>query len=243
MGYMKIRKFQRNQRLTCREPLKKAAGEMVEVTYTTEDGKTVKQLLNPKDKLLVMWAEDKVSVEKPIAPGWGWRKVTNVFHGETMEWLHVLVTDDEIKCTQEHPFAVKGKGWVAARDLQPGDELITSSGKECVVIKTWLEILDKPERTYNIEVEGAHNYCVGNSGILVHNVCVAGPEDGYQAIVNPSNEHGLPHAHILKDGQRIAQIDKFGTVSKGVFDHGARRFVKNNWDDILKGIIKHFPKK
>lgn len=41
----------------------------------------------------------------------------------------------------------------------------------------------------------------------------------------------------------MAQIDKFGTVSKGMFDHGARRFVKSNWDQILEGIIKYFPKK
>lgn len=215
--------------------------------FLTDEGKEATvSAIQKTEEMVTIWTEGMNSpiVFKPEPRGeLVLKEVTNVFRGETYEWLHVVLSNgEELKCTREHPYSVKGKGWVAAGDLQPKDELVTADGRECLIDNIWIEKLDTPETTYNIEVEGCHNYFVGNSGILVHNICVA-EEGSYKAIVNQNSEHGLPHAHILKDGQRMAQIDKLGQVSKGAFDHGASKFVNRHWDKILKGIIKYFPKK
>ena len=42
-----------------------------------------------------------------------------------------------------------------------------------VLEKIQHELLESPETTYNFEVEGYHTYHVGNTGVLVHNVCGA----------------------------------------------------------------------
>lgn len=127
MGYMKVNKIKGHKTMSI--PQKKAAGGKIKVTYATEDGSTCEQLLNPDDKVMVI-------PESP-RPGRVLKKVTNVFRGETMEWLHVLLsTDEELKCTREHPFFVKEKGYVEAINLQQGDQMLTADGRECVVIKT-----------------------------------------------------------------------------------------------------------
>lgn len=148
------------------------------------------------------------------------KKVTRVFRGETLEWLHlVLSNNEELKCTREHPFSVKGKGWIPACDLQPGDQFITAGGKECALIKSWVEHLDTPEITYNFEVEGCHNYFVGNSGILVHNMCPA----------DAPNQRYIENKYCLKDGS-------FHTVKKEVLRQAniADDLLGTNPDIIIK---------
>lgn len=176
-------------------------------------------------------------------PGMVLKEVTKVFRGETYEWLHVLMsTGEELKCTREHPFSVKGKGWVAAFDLQPEDEFLTADGRECKVTKTWIEALDKPETTYNFEVEGCHNYFVGESGVLVHNICVA-REGNLRADVKPGGDIGHPnvgHAHIYEGSDRIASVLADGTLRSGHLTKNATKFVTKYLDDIATGIDKYY---
>ncbi|TDM05384.1 MAG: hypothetical protein C4K60_11370 [Ideonella sp. MAG2] len=68
--------------------------------------------------------------------------------------------------TEEHPFWVKGKGWVPVRDLRLGDEFITYDG-----VHAEFEFLEKAgiHEVYNLEVEDFHTYFVDHSGLWVHN--------------------------------------------------------------------------
>lgn len=79
---------------------------------------------------------------------------------------HPEWTKGGIHVTPEHPMWVQGKGWTAVRDLQPGDQFLTSTGATAVV-----EEVDRGYETYNVynlHVEDFHTYFV-SSGIWVHN--------------------------------------------------------------------------
>jgi hypothetical protein len=79
-----------------------------------------------------------------------------------------LYTDAElVKTTAEHPFAVVGKGFVRAGSLKAGDVLETADGRSIAVQRT--EDRAGRELVYNLEVENAHNFYVGQSRFLVHN--------------------------------------------------------------------------
>ena len=68
-----------------------------------------------------------------------------------------------------HPFYVKGRGWVAAGDLNEGDELCLESGETAFVTGAELEKLAEPITVYNLEVADYNTYFVGDNAVLVHN--------------------------------------------------------------------------
>lgn len=176
------------------------------------------------------------SEPKEKTGGWGWRKVTRVFRNTTTEWVHVDVNGEDITCTGEHPFYVlnstadtpivnfEGRDdskyagqWVAAKNLKAGHEFLLSNGETATVQKITIEHLDEPQVTYNLEVEGAHTYCVGKNGILVHNACPVGPELPDEGIPNSSALRKDVNGKIYSaktygaDGRVIARVDLQGT--------------------------------
>lgn len=104
--------------------------------------------------------------------------------GEARRVLTKLVTKDKlllsvelatgarterVRVTPHHPFAVVGRGWVAAGELQLGDRLETPQGATVAVGS--IASLPGLHTVYNLEVEGAHSYYAGRSDVLVHNAC------------------------------------------------------------------------
>ncbi|HEY3357204.1 MAG TPA: polymorphic toxin-type HINT domain-containing protein, partial [Polyangia bacterium] len=94
------------------------------------------------------------------------------------EVLKLTLTDEngareELRVTPDHPFWVGGQGWIAARELDLGHELLGSRGSAALRVtgQTWLQ--DRAT-VYNLEVSGQHTYFVGESGAWVHNMCAAG---------------------------------------------------------------------
>jgi len=55
---------------------------------------------------------------------------------------------------------VKGKGWVDAGELKPGDRLVMYSGEVFKVKEIYAEFLVRPLKVYNFEVEDWHTYFV-----------------------------------------------------------------------------------
>ena len=109
------------------------------------------------------------------------KEVVTVFVHECDEILHLHTSSDDIDTTTNHPFYVIGKGWVAAGDLNEGDELCLESGNTAVVTGAELEKLAEPIRVYNLEVLDNHTYFVGDKAVLVHNMYQKGdnvPESG-----------------------------------------------------------------
>ena len=67
-----------------------------------------------------------------------------------------------------HPFWVRGEGWNHANELEPGDELYTSTGG-------WVRVsggtlLGRNQLVYNFEVAEDHTYFAGDLGVWVHNI-------------------------------------------------------------------------
>ncbi|MBI3649416.1 MAG: Hint domain-containing protein [Acidobacteria bacterium] len=95
------------------------------------------------------------------------QRVAQVFRRESAVLLDIKVAGETIKTTPEHRFWVEGKGWVAAGELGIGSRLVTKEGK-IVCVKS-IKRHDGLFKVYNLEVENAHTYFVGKSGVLVHN--------------------------------------------------------------------------
>jgi RHS repeat-associated protein len=98
-----------------------------------------------------------------------WNEVTHLIQGDQEYNLVVLTLEngETIEATEEHPFSVVGKGWVAAEALTQGDVLVTKDGN----IK--ISSVEREQRTvvvYNLTVENAHTFYIGFDGVLVHNI-------------------------------------------------------------------------
>jgi serpin B len=92
--------------------------------------------------------------------------------------LELLVQGRLVRTTQQHPFFVKGKGWLPAGELLPRDLLSTAAGD-------WVEVnaverTSATEAVYNLQVADYHTYFVGQRewgfAVWVHNSCGEEPE-------------------------------------------------------------------
>lgn len=127
------------------------------------------ETLKPIEEITV---GDKVLAYDDETGEQGYKEVVRLFRNETQEWYHVFVGGQEIVCTAEHPFYVVGKGFVPARGLNEGDNLISSNGVQVKIDSLKIEYLEFPETTYNFEVEDFHTYYVSQSKLLAHNKCI-----------------------------------------------------------------------
>lgn len=100
------------------------------------------------------------------------KTVEEVFENHALLW-HVRVGARVIRTTDEHPFYVRGKGWTAARELEPGHLLRSHDGQ-------WLpvrEVYDsgETEKVYNLRIADYHTYFVGSRewgfSVWAHNAC------------------------------------------------------------------------
>lgn len=98
------------------------------------------------------------------------KRVEEVFVREGRQ-VEVRVGGRQIITTPEHPFFVRGDGWIPAGQLQPGDQLSTLDGE-------WLPVesirdLDTHGTVYNLRVAEYHTYFVGREAwgfaVWVHN--------------------------------------------------------------------------
>lgn len=111
-----------------------------------------------------VWAEDTVTGEKVL------KRVSKVYVKETDHLIHIgTSTGEDIETTENHPFYVDGRGWVAASEVREGDQLHTEDGTAVTVTYNRDEWLKQPIKVYNLEVEGLHTYYVTADRVLVHN--------------------------------------------------------------------------
>ena len=127
-----------------------------------------------------------------------------------------------------------------------------ANGKQVAIDKVEIENLAEFETTYNFEVADFHTYYVAESNVLVHNDCkqqlVAGNKDDWNATVSVGGEpnHQVGHAHINKKRLKLASVDSNGNIlviSRKIKAGDKKRlldFIKDNLDDIAKGIDKWY---
>jgi hypothetical protein len=91
-----------------------------------------------------------------------------------------LVIDDEvIQTTTEHPFYTVASEWVDASDLEAGDQVVNLAGQIGEVES--IEIIPAVQWMYNLTVDEAHTFFVGEGEWLVHNAkaCPIPRKQGY----------------------------------------------------------------
>ncbi|MFE7404991.1 polymorphic toxin-type HINT domain-containing protein [Isoptericola sp. NPDC057559] len=98
--------------------------------------------------------------------------VMDTFVRTTTTLFHLTIAGQVVTTTDEHPFMVRNMGWIFARDLQPGDILVTPDGT-VTLDRIDIEHRDPGDAVtvYNFHVETHHNYYVlaGDLPVLVHN--------------------------------------------------------------------------
>jgi hypothetical protein len=97
------------------------------------------------------------------------RRVTEVLYGRTTQLVDISIGGEQISATRKHRFWERQSlRWTAAYELEPGMNVRRlESGEDRI---TAVSIRKVPEQeTYNLTVEGCHNYFVGSTGVLVHN--------------------------------------------------------------------------
>lgn len=161
-----------------------------ETLVATEDGFKRIDEIQVGDKV---WAYNIETKELEL------KEVVAVFVRETKELLHLTTSEGELTTTSNHPFYIEGKGWVAAGDLELGDEFYSLDGSRVTVLKWEYEELEETLTVYNMEVEDFHTYFVGEYGVLVHNEYDAaggGPKGESQGVGGASNAQESSQAPV-----------------------------------------------
>ena len=91
------------------------------------------------------------------------KRVVETYVNETDELTHVFVDGEEIIATPSHPFYCPTKGWTDASHLRAGDILVLVNGEYVVVEKVQHELLERPVKVYNFQVEDYHTYYVASA--------------------------------------------------------------------------------
>lgn len=95
--------------------------------------------------------------------------VTDTIHHTDETIVHLTIDGEELETTPEHPFYVEGEGWVNAEDLQVGDDIRNADGETGEVESVTTE--QAQQEMYNLSVDKAHTFFVGDGQWLVHNAC------------------------------------------------------------------------
>ena len=99
------------------------------------------------------------------------KRVVSTTVNKVNRLIELDIDGEVIRCTETHPFQVKGGGWVDAAELVPNDAVYTKDWGTTTVKSVSLLELDEPVEVFNFEVEDCHTYFVGKCGVLVHNAC------------------------------------------------------------------------
>ncbi len=105
----------------------------------------------------------------------GWYQVTDTIHHTDAAVVHLTIDGEELETTPEHPFYVEGEGWVSAEDLEVGDDIQNAEGSTGEVES--IEIEQTQQEMYNLTVDEAHTFYVGEGQWLVHNSNICDPRN------------------------------------------------------------------
>jgi RHS repeat-associated protein len=81
--------------------------------------------------------------------------------------FNVTINDETLTTTQGHPFYTQELGWVKAGDLKAGEHILKADGTYGLVISTAIQ--PHPQFMYNLTIQNAHTFFVGQDQWLVHN--------------------------------------------------------------------------
>ena len=150
----------------------------------------------------------------------------------------IYIKDEVIESTNKHPYYIKDRGWIEARNLQIGDTLITPENKEIEIknIEIVKHVGNELKKVYNIEVNNNHNYFVGENKVLVHNWIISQParindvyyntlqeafaaaKKGETIVLNASGKERIVILDISSDCGTSSETDNNITISEITID-------------------------
>jgi hypothetical protein len=152
--------------------------------------------------------------------------------------VHVVINGEVIETTAEHPFYTDQEIWVNAADLEPGDQVYSLGGEYGTVES--VAVVEAPQPMYNLTVDDAHTFAVGDGAWVVHNTglsfCV---EKNYGDSLKSQAAQLLRLAiPSLRDttGTNVAVFQFADEVSNSVLeriDQHSRYYVARTYDNML----------
>jgi hypothetical protein len=129
------------------------------------------------------------------------RTVTELLRNFTYHWVDVQIGAEVVRSTRSHPFWVESENqWIEAADLQKGMTVRLESGQSAVIANVLTVDLQRPEPTYNLEVDVNHDYFVGHAHVLVHN------GDGSYTITFASGKQYVGKGDLSRAADSAARI-------------------------------------
>jgi hypothetical protein len=96
----------------------------------------------------------------------GWADITKVFKTVEHQMWEVKTSKHELKCADDHIVFNETYDEVFAKELKPGDKIITEDGPEEVVSA---EDTGKQEQMYDLQLADGSKHRYFSNGILSHN--------------------------------------------------------------------------
>jgi hypothetical protein len=109
--------------------------------------------------------------------------ITAVLVHEDQLIVDLIIDGESLTTTPEHPFYTLA-GWEVAGELEVGDHIWSISGEWGRVEA--VSVSHDPQLMYNLTVDDAHTFFVGEQAWLVHNTCFT----GFSTANNPPNIRG-----------------------------------------------------
>ena len=146
------------------------------------------------------------------------RPLTGKFEHQSYDvWEFEFDNGEIIGCTPSHPFySEKQQAYIPVGDIQIGEQLRNKDGKN-IAIKSKRK-KEGRDTVYNLEVYRDHNFLVGYSGFLVHNVCYSGLIEDY--VKNTAKYF----KEIVEDASKVF-YQRLGRISEMEFAQVS--FIKN----------------
>jgi RHS repeat-associated protein len=98
-----------------------------------------------------------------------WRQVVEAYTSSKNELYFVRGCGWEVICSPEHPFLLASGKWRMANELTQGDSVKTVQADISKIIEVRKVSYDKSVPVFNFQVSTTHTYCVGYTGVVVHN--------------------------------------------------------------------------
>ncbi len=110
-----------------------------------------------------MWAYNEVTQSD------GYYPVTGLISHNDPSVVKITIDRETLTTTLEHPFYTLEDGWQKVSELEVGEHIRRSDGSYGKVNSVQVE--QDPQRMYNLTVDQAHSFYVGNEHWLTHNQC------------------------------------------------------------------------
>lgn len=149
--------------------------------------------------------------------------VDEVLLNKTGELIEIYFGNQSFRCTPYHPI-LTNNGWKYALEITNSDYIVSYSNEYFLVDSTDVIFLSEEENVYNLNVRGAHTYCITDKKIVAHNVCInneyAGKTYKYESIkqqyLDTGDEKYLKLYNTLLDkypnGVPFSELDAFGNT-------------------------------